>query len=184
MPFTKKKIIAVLSIVLCIAAFAVTTTLALLMSLAGPVESDFTIGNVKISLQETTGGSYDLIPGSVIEKNPTVTVMGGSEDCWLFVKVTKTEYFDDYLACEMAEGWTHLGGFNGVYYRSVEKSESDTVFGVLKDNSVTVSDTLTEEKMSAIDVSPKITFKAYAVQRYSIEEAYDAWQQILKEGME
>lgn len=184
MSLTTKKIIAIVAAVLCVAAIAVSATVALLTSLAGPVDNTFTIGNVKISLTETTGASYDLIPGSVIAKDPKVTVEGGSEDCWLFIKVSKTEYFDDYLEYAIADGWTHLGGYDGVYYRSVVKSASGNEYYILKDNAITVSSGLTEEKMSALTAAPKITFNAYAVQRHSIDEPNEAWYEILKEGIE
>lgn len=179
-----KKSIVLISLVTALVCIATATTTALLISNSGPVENVFTIGDIRLTLTETTGDTYRLIPGTVIEKDPTVRVEGGSEDCWLFIKITKTKSFDDYIISEIEDGWTHLGGFDGVYYRSVTRSEGGNTFGILKNNSMTVVDTLTEEKMTAIDGTPMITFKAYAVQRHSIEDANDAWHEILKEGIE
>ena len=184
MSLKAKKIVLIIALALSVATFAVATTTAYLISLAGPVDNVFTIGNIDLTLTETTGESYQLIPGKIIKKDPTVRVAGGSEDCWLFVKVTKTSRFDDYITSEIEDGWTHLGGFDGVYYRHVTKSAGGSEFGILKDNSMTVVDTLTEEKMTAITEMPKITFKAYAVQSHSVDTANDAWHEILKEGME
>lgn len=184
MSLKAKRIVTIIALALSIAAFTVATTTAYLISLAGPVDNAFTIGNIDLTLSETTGESYRLIPGKIINKDPTVRVAGGSEDCWLFIKVTKTSSFDDYITSVMEDGWTHLGGFDGVYYRHVTKSAGGSEFGILKNNSMTVVDTLTEEKMTAITETPKITFKAYAVQSHGIETANDAWHEILKEGIE
>ena len=165
--------------IVCAVVIATGTTLAYLVTTSGPVENVFTIGNIKLSLVETTGESYQLIPGKEISKNPKVIVEGGSEDCWLFIKVTKTQYFDDYISYNIDSGWTDLGGYDGVYYRSVVKSYSGNEFRIIENDIITVKENLTEEKMSGITVKPKITFKAYAIQSYSIDTAGEAWQQIL-----
>ena len=175
-------LISTIVIVLSILALAGVTT-AYLIASSGPLENTFTIGKVEIALTETTGGSYQLIPGKEIAKNPTVTVAGESEDCWLFIKVSKTQYFDDYIDYAIDDGWTLLGGFEGVYYREVLQSAGGTTIGVLKNNVVTVKDTLTEELMSELDGAPPVmTFKAYAVQSHTVESAYDAWTMIIQEG--
>lgn len=177
-----KKILVAVCLTAALMMSFVATTSALLFSAAGPVENTFTIGKIEISLAETTGSSYKLIPGNVIAKDPKITVREGSEPCWLFVKITESEGFDDYITYELEEGWTHLGGYDGVYYRSLGENESDTSFYVLKDNSITVRDDLTEEKMSAILNAPTLTFQAYAVQSHSIDTALDAWKLISEEG--
>ena len=157
-------------------------TTALLTSTSGPLENTFTIGKVDIALTETTGGSYQLIPGKEIAKDPKVTVAGESEDCWLFIKVSKTEYFDEYIEYEIDDGWTELGGFDGVYYRQIIKSAGGTTVGILKDNTVTVKDTVTREIMGDLSEPPVITFKAYAVQSFSVESAREAWILVIEEG--
>ena len=170
-----KRLIAVILLIALAAVVTVGATYALLTSFAGPVENDFTIGKVEISLTETTGTDYQLIPGKVIEKDTTVTVKGGSEDCWLYVVVSENATFHEYLSYSMDDGWLPLHGYAGVYYRSVVKSASDTPYRVIKDNAVKVSDTLTEEKMSEIQSTPTLTFKAYAVQSHSVETVIDGW---------
>ena len=180
----KRKIILITIVIFCAVLFVAGATWALLTAHARPLKNTFTVGNIKLSLVETTGESYPMIPGKTVDKNPRVKVFGGSEDCWLFIEVGKTEYFDDYVAYEMDPEWTRLEGYENVYYRSVERSERDTEFRVLLDDTVTVRDTLTEEKMSEITAPPKMTFKAYAIQSFSISTAAYAWQQILQEVIE
>ena len=49
---------------------------------------------------------------------------------------------------------------------------------------VAVGNTKGEEKMSGIEVMPKLGFKAYAIQSYGIETAADGWKQLLEEEAE
>ena len=179
----KRALIFAFSIILTLTAF-VGTTVAFLVARAGPLENVFTIGEVEISLTETTGGDYSMIPGTAINKDPKITVKGGSEASWLFVTVSKSQGFDDYLSFTLDDSWTLLPGYSGVYYQSVPKSNGDREIYVLKNNEVLVSSTLTEEKMSGIEVTPTLTFKAYAIQSYGIEAAADGWKQLLEEGAE
>ena len=178
-----KKALIILISTICVVVIGAGVTVAFLSSLSGPLENVFTIGNIGLELNETTSNSYQLIPGKAHGKDPKVTVNGESEACWLFVKVVESQSFDDYITYEIKEGWTHLGGHDGVYYRSVESSESNQEFYILKDNKVTVRDDLTEEKASAITTPPTLTFSAYAVQMHSVETAADAWALLVKEGV-
>ena len=75
-----------------------------------------------------------------------------------------------------------LGGHDGVYYRNVIKSTISSVFPIIKENKVTVREDLTEEKIDAITAIPKISFKAYAVQEHTVENALDAWNLIKEEN--
>ena len=178
----RKKLWMAALAILCTLTVAVGATVAYLSSVSKPVENVFTIGQIKLALTETTGDVYQMVPGKAVSKNPKVTVEGGNEDCWLFVKVQKTQGFDDYFVYEMAEGWTVLGGFEGIYYREVVASPISSEFPILQNDTVTVKDDLTEEKMSAVVGLPTINFTAYAVQSYSIDTARDAWGLILQEN--
>ena len=177
-----KRTLAFIAITTFIAFFCVGTTTAYLTSVSGLVENTFTYGDIQLELTETTGASYQLIPGHTIKKDPRVRVVGGSEDCWLFVQITESSGFDDYLSYEIADGWTHLGGYEGVYYRSIVDARTDLNFSILKDDSITVKDNLTEEKMSAITSPPTVSFKAYAIQSHAVDTAAEAWLFILAEG--
>ncbi|MBR6668417.1 MAG: hypothetical protein IKL25_08675, partial [Clostridia bacterium] len=113
-----------------------------------------------------------------------VTVIKGSEACWLFVEVEKTEGFDTYLTYEMAAGWTLVPGETNVYYREVAAVTADTEFPVIKDNKVTVTtnETLTNAKMDELegDKNPKMTITAYAIQKVNFADAATAWAEVSK----
>ena len=191
----KKRTLAVLIAVIMVVACAVGGTLAWLKSQTQEVVNTFTAGDINITLAETTS-NYKMVPGNDIAKDPKVTVKAGSEACWLFVKVDKSENstnpdkkaFDDYLTYTIAAGWTPLtdadndgAADDGVYYREVGATSSDTAFDVLLDNKVTVNDTVTKTMLNALDGSnnPTLTFTAYAVQKDNINNVADAWNEAL-----
>ena len=100
----KRNILIIVVSLTSILALAAGVTLALLTSISGPVENTFTLGEISISLDETTGNTYDMIPGTTVAKDPKVTVKRGSEDCWLFIKLDKSTGIDSYLSYGIDEG--------------------------------------------------------------------------------
>lgn len=161
---------------IAIAVLVVGVTVAFLATSSNPVINTFTVGAVTITLTETTGEEYHIVPGAAIEKDPAVTVVGGSEACWLFVEIEKTGAFDTFCSYEIADGWTSLAGHYGIYYRMVYPSTENAVFPVLKNDRISVSDTVTEELLNTVTENPTLNFTAYAVQSDGLETAHDAWQ--------
>lgn len=175
----KKKLsiyLLVCSIVLCT---AVGGTIAWLTDKTESVVNTFTFGDINITLEETTGQDYKMVPGNEITKDPTVTVKKDSEACWLFVKVVQSDNFSDFMTYEIAEGWSPLTGVSGVYYREVEATTADTTFKILKNDQVLVKETVTKEMFNDVDfVQPTLTFTAYAVQKDNIATVTDAWAKV------
>lgn len=169
---SSRAFIALLALVLVIGCVA-GGTVAWLVAKTDTVVNTFTYGNINIALAETTGTNYKVIPGTVIEKDPKVTVKAGSEACYLFVKVEKVGTFTG-ISYEIADGWTALEGENGVYYRQVGSVTADTSFEVIKGNKITVSSDLTKENIPTANPTLKIT--AYAVQKENIPDAATAWK--------
>ena len=141
---TKALLVSICAILLVVTT--VFVTMAFLTSKTGDVVNTFTIGDVKITLDEAkvdnmgekdgttrvTANSYKLIPGHSYIKDPTVHVDANSEDCWIFVKVenglkdiidTKT------IEAQMAEkGWTAVAGQTNVYaYKDVVSANANVV---------------------------------------------------------
>lgn len=163
----KKLAIALVCILLVVGV--VGGTLAWLTDTTAPVVNTFTASNIEITLDETTGPEYKMVPGCEIEKDPVVTVTGGSEKCYLFVKLEKSANFDQFMAYAVADGWTKLTGVEGVdnvYYREVAASDIDQSFDVIEDDKITVSETVTKEQMNGLTEAtyPTLTVTAYAAQ--------------------
>lgn len=181
----KKKLTTVLAIVLVV-ALSVAGTYAYLTSKTATITNTFTVGNVKIDLTETTGTEYKLIPGKVHEKNPIVTVKGGSEKCYLFVKFDEIGNPADYLTYTStlteANGWTKGTGTipGNVWYRVVDKSEDNTAYHLLDGDKVTIKDTVTNENMAAAS-NAQLAYTAYACQFEGFEDnAAGAWAEVSK----
>ena len=191
----KKKSLALVLALAMIVVCVVGGTLAWLIATTGSVTNTFTYGDINIKLEETDAtvaadGSatkeFKMIPGYTIAKDPKVTVLAGSEKCYLFVKVDKSPNFDSFMTYDMADGWTALTGVNGVYYREVETSTANQEFAVLKDNQVTVSGDVTKGMLNDLNAEgatqPTLTFTAYACQFNNSNgtsfTAADAWAKV------
>lgn len=179
----KRKLIIALALCLAL-ALGIGGTMAYLTATTGSVVNTFTIGNVGLTLEENKGTVVDgkhqfkMVPGNTIDKDPTVTVTAGSEDCWLFVKLVKANDFDTYLTYAMADGWTELTGVEGVagvYYRKVTQSETAQTFAVLANNQVTVRNTVVQ---SDSFVAPTLTISAAAIQQANIADAATAYNNL------
>lgn len=180
---SSRMFIAMLALVLVIGC-AVGGTVAWLVAKTAPVVNTFTYGDINITLTESTGDSYKIVPGVNISKDPTVTVKANSEACWLFVKVeeenwptfTEENGTTKKVSYAIADSWTALTDVPGVYYREVPAAAADTDFAILKNNVVTVSNTLTKTEVNTvISIQPKLTFTAYAVQKAGINTVAEAW---------
>lgn len=173
------KALAVLVAVVLLIGCAVGGTVAWLVAKGGTIENTFTVGNIKVSLYETSR-TYHIVPGVNIAKDPRALVEADSEDCYLFVKVEEKNWpaFKEQdgtrkVDYKLAEGWTKL--VDGVYYRTVNKSDANQDFPILKDNQVTVSANLTKGELDNVNTKPKLIFTVYAVQREGVQNASEAW---------
>lgn len=185
----KKKGLALFLALTLLVVGVVAGTLAWLTAKSDVVTNTFTTSDIKVELKETTGTEYKMIPGYTISKNPKATVLAGSEECYLFVKLDKSADFDTYLEYVIADGWTKLDGVTDtVYYRVVDGTTNQigTAYSVLKGDQVTVKGSVTKEQMNALDAEgaakPTLTITAYASQLYKNAtetfSASEAWNNI------
>lgn len=179
----KTKLAVVLLALALLVGCAAGATLAWLIDTTEPIVNTFTVGDINITLTETDAiqgtnkleKSFKMIPGDTITKDPKVTVKGGSEACYLFVKIEEGNGFSDFLSYGIADGWNNMN--NGVFYREVAASDDNQEFGVLLNNEVKVSSEATKAYMNSLtaETYPTLTFTAYAVQKANIDSAADAW---------
>lgn len=182
---SSRMFIAMLALVLVIGC-AVGGTVAWLVAKTDPVVNTFTYGDINITLAESTGEDYKIVPGVNISKDPTVTVKANSEACWLFVKVEEENWpafveadgTTKKVSYAIADSWNALTDVPGVYYREVPAATADTDFAILRDNVVTVSNTLTKTEVNTVNTQPKLTFTAYAIQQAGTGTAAEAWANV------
>ena len=134
----------VVSIVLLLGG-TLSGTLAWMLARTSPVTNTFTTSNIAITLAETgmddnRTKEYKMIPGVVRDKDPVVTVLENSEDCWVFIKIEKSNSLDDYISYAIDENnWEKLLDDNqqwvdGVYctkvpVQDVNKDRSIKILG-------------------------------------------------------
>ena len=134
-----KKFVGLLVAVGLIAAVGIGSTLAYFTS-RDDIQNIFTLGNVGISLSETSNEDgaeiletgiefFDVLPGQTISKKPVVTVNDDSQPCYIRIKLELsaepvenraagiTEANMDALEAGLAlgKGWT-LNTVDGYYY--------------------------------------------------------------------
>ena len=76
--------------------------------------------------------------------------------------------------------FTLLTGETDVGWRRVEKCDADKVFAIIKGDTLTVSENVTEEKLASLQGDLKLTFSAYAVQYEGVSTPEKAWDIIIK----
>ena len=200
------KIVTILLALALLVCCGIGGTVAWLMDSTEAVTHTFTIGDINLTLVESPynaannsygnpvqstrenplTNSYPLIPGNSYKKDPKVTVLANSEDCYLFVRMEKIGNPDNYLDFTFNDdGWYTYNGEEGVYYREVSKSASDQSWDLLKkidgDFTIKVSDKIVKAGTASGDYidmpanNPEIKFTAYAVQKanLSLEKAWE-----------
>ena len=186
---SKKTLVIILALTVTMVT-AAGGTLAFLYGTQN-VKNTFTYGDIQIDLEETDTGldpdqnpdtnQYPMLPGQPIHKDPKVTVYAGSLDSWLFVELTESWNFADYLSYTVADGWEPLEGLPGVFCRAVDAMAESQIFPVIKDDLIYMKKSVTLGQLATLTDAdyPTLTIKAYAIQRSAaIEEtatAQAAW---------
>lgn len=164
-------------------------TVAWLTSETKSVRNIFTVGSVQVQLTETWNADTDgdgetdswrgiLVPGTVLAKNPVVSVPEDCEDSWIFVCLQESEWPQhSKMTYAVEEGWQFLPGYDTVWFREVDREETIRTFSVLQQNQVAVSQNLTKQERASIG-HPELTVTAYAVQRSGFDSPEEAWRQI------
>ncbi len=197
---TRTKALALTLCAVLLVVGSVMGTMAYLTS-KDSVENTFTVGNVAITLDEAkvnTDGtevsdadrvkanSYNLVPGHTYTKDPTVHVTANSEPCYVFVKVenglSAFEATNNTIASQITNTntWTALEGQEGVYYKTVAKSDAAQDLTVF--SSFTLSDTANSVTGWNSLTSANIKVTAYAIQQDGFDTASAAWAVVSAEG--
>lgn len=185
-----RKVVALLVALMLIVGCVIGGTMAWLITKTDTVTNTFTVGNIEITLTEPAIGEADrakikMVPGAEIDKDPTITVVGGSEACWLFVKIEENATVGQFLSYGIDESvWgavpvetgTDANGVKfAVYGKAVATNADDQEFAILANDKVTVLSTVEKEDMDELNAGtvakPQLTFTAYAIQSESLKDA-------------
>ncbi|MBE6729759.1 MAG: hypothetical protein E7568_05965 [Ruminococcaceae bacterium] len=203
----------ILLIVLSAALIAITSVIGTVAYLTSQdtVVNTFTVGNVNITLDEakvTPDGSldgtervktnnYHLVPGNTYIKDPTMTVIKGSEEAYVRILVTVNclKEFDEIYASNKADLTTLFNGYdagNWIYKETIRNEtdnmvtyefryketvkpdkDNDLVLDSLFD-SITVPGSFDSADMKSI-ADLKITVVGNAIQKSGFDSEDAAW---------
>lgn len=207
---TKRKALLLTFCAVLLVVASVLGTIAYLTA-NDTVTNTFTVGRVAINLDEakvTEDGKavtlaervkenrYKLLPGHTYTKDPTVTVLKGSESSYIKMTVTftKAKELDAIFAPNGAELTSIFKGYDSTnwiakgntkntadntrtyefwYKDAVGAPTADVALDALFD-SITVPNDITGEQLATIQ-GMKITVNAYAIQADGFETAAKAW---------
>ena len=207
---TKRKALLLTFCAVLLVVASVLGTIAYLTA-NDKVTNTFTVGQVAIKLDEAKvnpDGSlvegaarvkenrYKLLPGHTYTKDPTVTVLKGSESSYIKMTVTftKAKELDAIFAPNGAEltsifkdydpaNWIAKGNTENTdantrtyefwYKDAVGAPDADVALDALFD-SITVPSTINNDQLKTI-AGMKITVNAYAIQADGFKTAEEAW---------
>ena len=203
-------------LIACLTLIAIASTIitfALLTFETGTLSNTFTVGQVALKLDETdvdengtpiegadrvNGNNYKLIPGKEYVKDPTMTVLSGSEASYvrLLVTITKTKeikeiFGSDFLPENYVTGWdknkwistsikenednsiTYEFRYHEVVAGYVDDKKQDLVLEPLF-TKFTAPSVLTGEDLKVIE-GFEIKVVGHAIQAVGFKDADEAW---------
>ena len=180
---TSKKRIAILIVLALVYGLAIGGTIAYLTAQSEDVTNTFTVGTIEIELHEHDDGTstgdvveeregIKVIPGATVDKDPFVTVLEGSEKCYVYVKVVNNLVVDDENVSELTlgEGWSVVATSDDdgvvttlyVYDEIVDAADDDVVLDPVF-TAVTIDGDVSSEGLKDLD-GATIVVTAYAHQ--------------------
>lgn len=185
----KKSLLTMVLALALVGAVGIGATLAYLSSTTTTLTNTFSVGDVDITQDESDestpdpddrtdkGNTYDDIqPGDTLKKDPTVTVLANSSDCYVFMQLTGADALEakNFTFNGIPNNsWTKVSGeegkLDGVYQYNqvVTKNAEDQKLAPLFD-SVTYSKDATEVDDADLGA---VTIKSCAVQEANMTAA-------------
>ena len=198
---TRTRILLTAVAALLLVTMTIGGTLAWLQASSNEVTNTFKGSSLAIAMKESplkTGEDYDgktidttaedvtaetnykMVPGVTLQKDPYAIVTKGSEPCYVFVVVTKSNNFDTFMTEEYNDAdWTQVTGYENVWVYNTEvdalnATEDVNTSSILAAEAITVKTDVDAALMSALTEAtyPTLTFKAYAIQSKNLTNGY------------
>ena len=170
-----KKLTMVLVAIILVMCCTIGGTLAWLTAQTNEVTNTFTVGDINIKLDETTGSEYKIVPGGSSAKDPKVTVVEGSEKCYVYALVTNTVKVNGTVVAtpdiDTPDTWSVVKTEGDKtlyrYYQVVDASAGDVECQVF--TTVEYSDSIVKADIATL-TGTKIIIDAYAHQSENITD--------------
>lgn len=191
---TKMKALTLVLCAVLLVCASVMGTLAYLQSTSDVVTNTFSVGKVNITLDEAPvneygvvvdgarriQNTYKLIPGHSYTKDPVIHIKGGSEVCYLFVKITNDisaiEGTNTVHAQMIANGWVVVDQANGIYGKETPLDAREIAENSTLDVAVFGSVNIANDADVSNFVGKTITVQACAIQADGFTSMLNAWQ--------
>ncbi len=171
---SKKKKLAVTAIAVLLAmVLMLGGTLAYLTGESEVTSNQFSTNSNSVELKETTGGEYNVVPGTSEAKDPTV-IATCTLDSYVFLEVNDVTY--NLVGYTINADWELLFtesitdeedeevGTTYIYYQLLTGTASEKKLNVLVGDTVYYYSATTNEDMEAAGEEVSLTFKAYIIQ--------------------
>lgn len=174
----KKALASILAVVVIVATLS--TTWAWLSSKSEQVTNTFAGGAITVTLDEAQvdpngkkipdgerviANNYKYVAGSILDKDPTPTILKGSEKCYVFLCV-ENELNELFTTNTDAVSWISVGEKDGktlyIYKDIIDAADEDVVLNPIF-TQVTVSGDLTQDDVASLG-EKMLNVTAYAVQ--------------------
>lgn len=185
----RKKITGLLTIGLLLLV-GIAGTFAYLSDKTETKRNVFTVGKVGITLAEPKwdqATSHKIIPGAILDKDPTITVTADSEPAYVFLEVTPSAdfmsinelYTIDYDTSKWTKLTTGVGDKIVYYYTENVASSADAQVLAPLFTKVAFADSLTTGQLKELTTAT-IEVKGYAIQQSGFTSAALAWAELSK----
>lgn len=189
----KKKIILGLTALIVVVGVTIGGTLAFLQATTDTKTNTFTVGNVKLGLEEyatyTDPNTHTdfvqnqaLVPGTAIAKTPILTVTGGSEDSYVRAQIAVPAKLQGLVTFNVDTNKWELKNDGFYYLKSgkVAKNANNTVLPALF-TAVTVNKDVTAATLNVLTAEDlKISVTGYAIQAAGFDNQDAAWAAFTK----
>ena len=183
---TNKKIkFSIIAVLCALCVFSIGGSIAYISAASDVVVNTFAGGAIAITLDEAetdlegnvisetrvSSNTYKYLPGSVLSKDPTVTVLEDSEECYVYLYM-ENPLPSEYFSLDLSSDWTVVAVSDNstlfVYKTTVDAADESVALTPLF-TTVEVSYELTSEEIEDIG-EQQITLQAYAVQAVGVSE--------------
>ena len=168
MTTTKKLVLAVVALSLALIS-VIGGTLAFLVAESNEVTNTFTYGTIALELSENNKADKDgieyknVVPGDVLDKDPVISVVNGSEACYVYVLIDNQ--LGTAATYDINTNWVTVGkSGTKVLYRYnniVDATSADKDLSVF--TKLTFDKGLTKDSGESL-ADKKVVIKAYAHQ--------------------
>ena len=191
-----KKVVTFTVAMVLLLGVTLGVTLAVLMDDTETLTNVFVAGDIgDLTLAETTGPQYTVVPGETSAKDPAVTFVSSNVPAYIYVLIPDgwnvsgqnvtmdltvgEETITGAISFDVASDWMPVTGATNLFYIASETfdADADNTIGFISGNTVSYSEELTQEFLENYQNTnvAELPLTAYAVQQAPYNDPLAAW---------